>query len=678
MKLFDALRIALPLVTTKDKHKHYKTVCDLSALQYKPLTTGKDKTHLLERFNPREDETMFAQRDRLTLLVTPAVINNTMSPVRKIPKVQPVVNVATFGKDQKEKDDELAKSASTFYGGKGVDHYFGSILLDQGAIDPNAFCLVLFSDFDHQYEKPIPYPTIITSADAWNYEYRNGNLAWLLVHRAIKYKERKTAEAQKSKKDVPRGKDSGVTMMDGHAFWMYTDAFNVMFSQVDKATVGSTVEGVVIQANGKLVVDFKVVETKVRDKYYYRAGAEELYEVSFYQHDSGMVQAFRLGYIPDQTTMGETMVTFWHPAMSYLLKSVKAGSELDLSATLHAFLQKISQLPDCRGYMDANGVKTECNDGYIPGGNHLCKACNGLGKEVHTSGQDHIIIGLARDASERIDIKSLVGYVELPVAILEWQDKYVDKLVKECYAAVYSSDRFKSVNDTTATGDIIDLQSVYDALKPVADWYSMSRVLVYRLVTSMVMGREMLDKLTCVHEFPRNMRFETLGERVQLMEKLRTAGASTGDIAQIEDDVMTDVYADNQEANLRGKVMRSFDPFLGKTEATIQVVMSQNLCTKEEKVLWSNFNYVFVEAVTRAGTQAKEGEVIDFWRMDRKKQREIVDAIVKELVEALDEAADAEMARMQLGTDPNAEQGAPADGNEDLPNSPGNTATGGA
>jgi hypothetical protein len=683
MKLFDALKISLPLITEKTKHPNYKHVNDLAWKKYRPLYTGEDKKDLLVRFNPRENQAEFDQRDRLTILVTPAVINNIMGPVRKVPKVAPVVNVATFGRDNKKEDDQLAIAASTFYAGKSVDHYFGSILLDQASIDPNAFCLVLFDDFDHRYEKPIPYPTIVSCKDAWNFGYANGNLSWLLVHRPIKYTEKKVVEVpQARKKNVPTGKDDTVEMKDGNAFWMYTDNINTKFEQVDRSKITSTVEGIVITSTGKVVEDFETVTTKVRDKYYYRASSEELYEVSFYQHDSGMVQAFRLGCIPDQTTTGDTMVSFWQAAMPYLMKSVKSGSELDLSATLHAFLQKISQLPDCRGYMDEKGTKFECNQGYEAGGNTKCRACKGSGLDNHTSGQDHIAIALARNPDERVDIKSLVGYVDLPVDVLNWQDTYVDKLVKECYAAVYGSDRFKNVGETTATGDIIDLQGVYDALKPVADWYSRNRVLVYKLITSLQFGKDKLKKLTCQHEFPRNLRFETLGERVGLFIKMREAGASTGDLAEINNAVMDDVYADDQEALLRSRVMSSFDPFLGKTEAAVMQMSALGFATKEDLVLWTNWNYVFTEAVARTKGKQKEGEVIDFWRMDRSEQRKVIDEIVGELMESLNEESEAAMERAQLGmegdgADP-ADPSADPASEDNLPDSPGNKATGDA
>ncbi len=401
-----------------------------------------------------------------------------------MPKVKPVVDTATFGADKKEQDEKLKAAVSSFWNGKDVDHYFSAVLLDQSAIDPNAFCLGLYDGYDDRFQKPVVYPSVISSADAWNFEFFNGELQWLWVHRWIKYTEKPTKVDPQAKgkrltgktKDKPNEKT-------GHAFWLYTDQNHIMFRQVDPATIGSQTLGVLVDKTGKELSSTAGVAMKARNAYYYRVNAKDLYEVSFYEQNLGMVQAFRIGYVPDQRTNGETMVNIWHAALPYLMKGLKAGSELDISAALHAFLQKIAYANPCPGYKDEGGVEHMCNNGMDPSGGTTCKKCGGSGYVVHTSGQDHVTLRMPRNKEDFLDLAQMVHYVPLPVEVLEWQDKYVDKLENACYKAVYNSDRFRADSaNVTATGEIIDLQSVYDTLKPVADWYSQSRTLVYRLV----------------------------------------------------------------------------------------------------------------------------------------------------------------------------------------------------
>lgn len=692
MKLDTAFKIALPIVADKTKHPHYGHVVKLAESLYRPMVTGKNADHLIQRFNLRESEEAHTQRKRLTELITPSISNTLMSPARKVPKVKPVVDTATFGPEAKEKDEKLNTAVKSFYGGKSVDHYFSSVLIDQSAIDPNGFCLVLFNSSDGAYEAPKAYPVLISSEDAWDYEFLNGNLYWLMVHRAIEFDEKAKPGEEKAK--PTKGKAKTKTKKKGHAFWLYTDQHHLYFTQVDSAKVSAPLEGLLMDANGRPVEPGSVqVASGENDAnvYYYRPNQNELYEVRAYEHGTGMVQGFRLGYVPDQSTKAATCVNIWNAAVPYMLKGIKAGSELDISAALHAFLQKIQYANQCRGSQDEQGNAYECNAGRKPGG-EKCPSCNGTGYEVHTSGQDHITLRMPRSKEDAFDLGQLVHYVQMPVDTIKWQDEYVTKLERSCYAAVYNSDRFRDPNaNTTATGDIIDLQSVYDALKPLADWYSQSRVLVYKLLASFVVGKDSVKTLQVAHEFPRNMRFETLAERVKLLGEMRTAGASASALAQVNEDILEDLYIDDPAALKKAKVMASFDPFLGKSEGAIVSMISQDLTTKENKVLWTNFAYVFAEAEERAAEKKDEqGQPVNFWNMERGAQQEMVDEIVEELIAQMDEQAEANAGPLLPGMGEGEENpaggaspgrggnGSEEDGEDDLPDSPGETATGGA
>lgn len=699
MNIETAFRIALPIVASKRKHQHYARVVELSQKLYRPMVTGDNADHLIKRFNLRESAEAHEQRKRLTELITPAISNTLMAPARKVPNVKPVVDTATFGPEAKEKDEKLNKAVHEFYAGKSVDHYFGSVLMDQGAIDPNAFCLVLFDDARGAYEKPKSYPVIIGSPDAWDFEYLNGDLYWLMVHRDIEFVEVQSVGPKKGEAKVTTGNVDKTVKKKGHAFWLYTDMHHLYFQQVDVRSIMTQTEGVLMTKAGQPVAPANVKAASgdsAEEVYYYRPNSKELYEVRAYEHATGMVQGFRLGYVPDQTTKGETCVNLWNAAVPYMLKGIKAGSELDISAALHAFLQKIQYANPCQGSRDVEGNQFECNAGYKPNGDK-CPSCNGTGYEAHTSGQDHITLRMPRDKEQAFDLSQLVHYVQMPVDTIKWQDEYVTKLERSCYSAVYNSDRFRDPSaGTTATGDIIDLQSVYDALKPLADWYSESRVKVYKLLASFEVGKDSLKSLTIAHEFPRNMRFETLSERVKLLGEMRNAGASASALAQVNEDILEDLYIDDPAALKKAKVMASFDPFVGKSEATIVSMISQDLTTKENKVLWTNFGYVFAEAEERAaGKNDEQGQSVNFYDMARPAQQELIEEIVGELLEAMDaEEGAGEPLIPGLGDGEEedgmggngAGAGAPqgrqqqegqggSDSPDDMPDSPGNTAT---
>lgn len=665
--LIARLSTVLRAVDGKVKHQDYDHVVKLSQHYYRPLITGHGVGHLLARFNRREDEAAYKQRLLLTQVITPSIHNTIMGPLRKVASVKPTVDRADFGPVSKSDNEELTRLVQDFYAGKSVDHYMGSVLLDQGAMDPNAFCLVTFEPFDPRTEKPSVYPTIISSEDAWNFGYRNGELDWLLVHRAIKYTAPPVAVAKEGKKAATGKKDETV-QMDGHWFCAYLKDHQVQFTQVDPRKMTATIEHILVDAKGKPVPeDLNGLKFDTQDAYFYRVSTVEVYEVRFFEQKSGMVQAFRLGFIPDGQTMGRTCVNFWHAALPFMLKGIKAGSELDLTAALHAFLQKIQYANPCKGFVDQSGAKWDCHNGYESGSTSLCKKCGGSGWDVITTAQDHITMRLPRTKDEFLDLANLVHYVQLPVEVLTWQDGYVDKLEKNCYRAVYNTERFRQDQvQATATGELIDLQSVYDAIRPCVDWWSQSRVRIYRLAATFRIGTEKAKNMAIAHVMPRNLHFETTGEMVALRKSMKEAGLSGAMLMQVDRDLLAQLYVDDPVALKRAQTMLAFDPFGGKDEATCVQLISQDLTTKRVKVFWTNMALVFIEAEARAAANKE-----DFYELSRAKQQKYIDEVVDELIAGIDGDTDGAMPRAQLGmNDGTADQ--PNDNSETQPTDTGN------
>ncbi len=125
MDLRTALKTSLPLVREKAKHRHYDRVCELAAKYYRPLVTGEGAQALIQQFNLREDEDAYKQRLRLTQVVTPSVCNTLLGPLRKIPKVKPMVDrvrTRVAGRDMKELPFYSSDSSKqrTCSGGSGV------------------------------------------------------------------------------------------------------------------------------------------------------------------------------------------------------------------------------------------------------------------------------------------------------------------------------------------------------------------------------------------------------------------------------------------------------------------------------------------------------------------------------------------------------------------------------
>lgn len=650
IKLKPAVLNILRLIPDKEKAKHqdYAHVVAYNEELARPMWTGKKISPLIKRFNKTESEADHAQRIELTTSVTPPVLNSIMGPVRKIARVKPNVNRADFGLDRKDHTEKLAKAESTFYAGKDVRHWLGSVGFDYGAIDPNSFCLINFDKFDGRYETPKPYPTLITCKDAWNFEYFNGILQWLLVHRDYKYMVIPEVNPKKGAK-VPEPE-----WRDGHWFCAYLENHHVEFRQVDPKTIKSELELQVVTFSGDVVPGFdEAIDSTAKPiidqggLYYFRVSNTELYEVIFYEHKSGKVQAFRMGYKLDAETDGRTCVAMWHPAMAYLLKTIKSGSELDISAALHVFLKEIGYEPPCPGYVEVkDGIRipSSCDRGQDVNG-VTCRRCNGSGLFRIGSGQQMISLPLPRRKEDLFDLPALHHYFDLPIDIVKWLDEYVDKLRKLAYEAVYNTEPMDRAQvQPTATAELRDNENVYDTLQPGCAWFAESLMLIRELIAVYTVTK--MDGFVNQYQFPRNLRFESIGDLVALMKALRDAGASSAILIQVQKDIMEHIFVDDEQALRRAFTMLEFDPFAGKDEDTSLALISQDRSTKKLITLWSNLAEVF----NRAEAEGLERSTpVDFYDLTTKEQRKVVNKIVDDLIAEMDTAAEEAQAKMTTG-----------------------------
>ncbi len=194
---------------------------------------------------------------------------------------------------------------------------------------------------------------------------------------------------------------------------MYTSKHQIEFKSTDDTTISTLPEtGYVINK-----------EYLVQDE----GQQNVLYKMQIYKHDAGMVQGFPIGQFKDAATKGETYVSIIHPALSYLLRSVKLISELDLSTTLHVFPQKVIAVRKCRGFLP---TREKCSGGINPENNMICRSCSGSGldKTTATSAQDHVLVLMADNLVEQLDITKLVHYVNLPIDIVELLIKYTQDI----------------------------------------------------------------------------------------------------------------------------------------------------------------------------------------------------------------------------------------------------------
>lgn len=145
---------------------------------------------------------------------------------------------------------------------------------------------------------------------------------------------------------------------------------------------------------------------------------------------------------------------------------------------------------------------------------------------------------------------------------------------------------------STATEVKITEDNVNDTLNPFAKALStMWEVVVEDIATFTDLGNGIILQ----HQYPEDFKFKTQAELMDELKRAKEAGASTSTIAAIEDDINEMLYADRPDELKSIRIKSAYNPFRGYSEETTRLLISQNLTTKYNAVLWANLESIFNE-----------------------------------------------------------------------------------
>jgi len=558
-----ALLILQKTIADDLRHTDYDRVVELAEWYHKVIT-GKDINTLLRRFVRREDPVMFEQRELMTVAITPAVSETLVTPFYRVGRLENVRKQLTYPDGQSGADkklEELNNRIAAFWGKESLDKYLATRFIQLGSTDPNAWLAVEFSAFDGRYEKARPYPTEFSAKEAIHFEIINNETQWLIV--------RKAHVVEKNKIKKPGFRYLMYLPNDVLVYTPYYDDAEFTTEQV-KPNAAFTETGIEFWLN-----------------------QGQKYTLTQYQPKGGMVQAMRVGYKLDMETNGRTFVNPFHAAKPYFEKSIKAVSELDLSVALHVHPQKIQRVEPCPG----EGFLT-CNSGKDPNGG-TCQACGGTGKKtvVSTTAQDIIEVDFPKSNALKGDVVALndiVTYVNgTPIDVLKFLDDYIDKLEIKAIKAVYNSDVIsKTTIAQTATERIENKDEMYNTLQPFAEHFSTVWKHVVRLIAAFTDNGEGLN---LVHEFPADFKLKTVNELLGDLKHAQDSGASAFVIQEIEKDIASKLYVDDETQFRKYKVKTRFTPFIGKEVEDIKWIFETGRATKEEEILWTHSDTIFDE-----------------------------------------------------------------------------------
>jgi hypothetical protein len=606
MDLEKGLATLIEVIEKRIRHRYYDRVCEHADLMRR-LITGEGAEDILYQFVKRETEEDFQQRVMLTQIITPAICSSIMNPANKIPRVRPTVNSIEVQNIEngdgmmmvQNEEEQLANvfyAVDNYYGGESVDKFMGRVFIPLTYIDPNAFILTTFDDFDANYEKAQPYPTIIPSQSAIDYKYVNGLLDYLII---------------KLNHQIPP-KNQYEQSTQGETYRIYLGADIIQFKQERL-----DLEAAVTLTNGAYMSPTDNMSTGL-----YKSSRGIVYSVSFYQPKAEEVQAVRIGCMYDPTTDFQTCISPLSSAVPYLMKSIKLVSELDLSYTLHVFPQKFSYYEPCPGE-----VGHGCDKGITVAGNS-CTLCGGSGRSIHTSAQDTIEFAIPRDPQQAMALSNLVHYADLPMGVIGSLQDYLAYIERKAIKAVYNSELFSTDSvAATATEKLVDMESVYDALLPIAEQYSYVRKHIVKLCATFVDAN-----VVVYHQFPRDFKLKTY--RMLIEELAMATGESVPEFARqaISKDLADSMFADQPETLKRIQVQQQFDPFSGKNPNQIAMLLNSEFVSQYSKTLWAEWANIWTELEEESW---QNGSGIWLYDLAQQKIKELLIAKVTSYIEML-------------------------------------------
>jgi len=490
--------------------------------------------------------------------------------------------------------NQIKDYLNKFYGDQSLDVYLNQRLVELDCTDPNSFIIVeVQGEYDPKKpdNKLTPYPFEVNSEEAVNYKYVNNELQFLIVEK--EYIEQSTKDQKNIELDI---------------YTLYLDNNYVIAKEIQNTRVNELSAKYPNQE-----IFYLNPEDKINS---------EVYMIEIIEHKLGRIPAKRIGTRKDISTRGRTCVPMMHPAYSYFMKSIKTVSEFDLTNCLHVF-QKLVQYDEvCVGNQQKNIV---CNFGTQPDGTS-CPECQGSGWKTHKSSSDIIRVKLPKDPKDMVNLQNYMAYFGPQMDLLKFQKDFgFYELNELALKSVYTSDLFVSDKVvSTATEKSIDLESVYDALKPFADNYSSLRMHIMYCVATF---RNIGDKLSISHVFPKNFKMESLPMLLDNLAKANTSGAPSYIKDEINRDIAQKLYADKPHELLELEVKASYFPFNGKTESEINNILLNDLTTQYNKVLYANFETIFAQLEEDANKTS-----VNFYSLEKTKQSELVKSKVMGLV----------------------------------------------
>ncbi|CAG5001867.1 hypothetical protein DYBT9275_02757 [Dyadobacter sp. CECT 9275] len=543
------ISIMLPRIDSQTRHEFYDRTVDRRKL-YHAMMTGDDIESYLMRFERRETAEQFNLRKRVTQQCVSPAINEAAAQFYKTSRYPNIKKEISYKTDS-GKLARLEEALKTFCYGGDVQSYLALEFDRRSLIDPNAFLVIDFSDFDAmQNQKPGCYGVFVPCDNVVDFEFLpNDELNYLIIERGVEIFD----------------KDGLIVKLKDYIGYLGNEI--LIYEEIHedrRLLLGETVSA------GATSYNFRQLESA-----------------------AGQVQAYRLGYIKDPITNYRTVISPLDTAETVVMDLNNDKSNYDQTKMFHCFPQKFAFEKPCPGVDSL----TTCNHGFDPAGNK-CAACHGSGILIHESASDVITFPLPTDSEDYpVKLSEMVHYAEMSIDIikhlredLEGSKMGIMRAIFNTESAVKTDGKVKVEN--TATEFTIKADDKNNTLLPFCEHKSKFYKFIVRQIA---LFNDLADGLQILFEYPASLRLETVEELQAKFATLVNANASPTLLDDIEKEIASKRFVDDPEGLKKYEIWKMHRPFRNRPSTEVEFAIGNGSVPKYLEVLWASYEQIMTE-----------------------------------------------------------------------------------
>ena len=602
------------------RHKYYNRTIEVRDFTYS-TTTGKGQEEEVQRYRRFEDDELKEQRVRLYNSPTPGVIAPLRNHFQNLATLEGIRETFETPAGSEQALNRLQSDYYNFLPGENLNDYLNRTLEHLNATDPNAW--IVFERYDTRNEEGRiigeigVWPWVVPSVDVLNFEYRHGNLQWVLF---------RTSTLERT---IQNG-SAYLKMLEN--YYLYTPGKVVRAREVGDKTM---------QENGETLTAIEVFPIEGNQlpnvqgpPVYVGAPKVRNFYVSVIETGTSEVPAMVAGAYMDETTEQETRVSWFQSGESLVKDMIRLKNALDVTLSVHTYPRRTEYTKPCKYVSTDSG---ECIGGWMNGvqdAEHRCPACGGSGKAPNfTTDQAVLQLILPDDPAGVIELSKLAFTEPIDIAfpgmLLDMLDKKEQQFVRTVFMSV-PHQKPDGAGDMTAFEVAKLHEGVEKKLKVFCRHYSRVWELAYRVG----MQYREIPYISVDHSFPEDLQIDTLDELIARFGSAKEKGVGYEVVAAIRKRIQQKTYEGSPEMQKRIEAPYKWLPFDDKSETETAMVLASRSPLDDARVLRENHREIMQEI---------EEENPMFADMAYQRQKAIIAAKVaesKERIVLIDEAPD--------------------------------------